>query len=60
MPFRPIERAAAAFQESVTAPQVEVMCRAVPASEMRLTAAVELGLGLSRTPSASNSARCGR
>jgi aminoglycoside phosphotransferase (APT) family kinase protein len=46
MDFRPVERAAGAFQESVTAVQIKAMCRAALGSQTRVTAAVELGLGL--------------
>lgn len=43
MEFRPIERAAGAFQRSVSAEQVQAMCRR--AFGVSATSAVELGLG---------------
>jgi aminoglycoside phosphotransferase (APT) family kinase protein len=43
--FRPIERAPGAFQRSVTAEQLQAMCRRAFGAGVRLNSAVELGLG---------------
>jgi aminoglycoside phosphotransferase (APT) family kinase protein len=43
--FRPIERAPAAFQRSVTAEQIQAMCRRAFGAAAHPRAAVELGLG---------------
>lgn len=45
MEFRPIDRPAEAFQQSVTADQVTAMCRRAFGAQARPTAATELGLG---------------
>ena len=45
MEFRPIERAAGAFQESVSAEQVRAMCRRAFGAGVGVTSAIELGLG---------------
>jgi aminoglycoside phosphotransferase (APT) family kinase protein len=46
MEFRPVERATGAFQEPVTAAQIQAMCCAALGADVAVTAAVELGLGL--------------
>jgi aminoglycoside phosphotransferase (APT) family kinase protein len=43
--FRPIERSAGAFQRSVSAEQLQAMCRRAFGADVRPTSAVELGLG---------------
>lgn len=45
MDFSPIERAPEAFQQSVTAEQVEAMCRRAFGADVHPTAVTELGLG---------------
>ncbi len=45
MEFRPIERAAGAFQESVSAGQLQAMCRRAFGAGARVDSATELGLG---------------
>jgi aminoglycoside phosphotransferase (APT) family kinase protein len=44
--FRPIERAAGAFQESVTAGQLRAMCRRAFGAHVQVVSAVELGNGM--------------
>lgn len=46
MEFRPIERAADAFQQSVTPEQIEEMCRRAFGSCVQVSSAVELGNGM--------------
>ncbi|QIZ37037.1 phosphotransferase family protein [Saccharopolyspora sp. ASAGF58] len=46
MEFRPIERAADAFQQSVTPDQIEAMCRRAFGSAVEVASAVELGNGM--------------
>jgi aminoglycoside phosphotransferase (APT) family kinase protein len=43
--FRPVERAPGAFQQSVTAEQIQAMCRRAFGSGVRLLSVTELGLG---------------
>lgn len=46
MDFRPIERAADAFQQSVTPEEIEAMCRRAFGSRVQVASAVELGNGM--------------
>ena len=46
MEFRPIERACDAFQQSVTANQIEAMCQRAFGSGVRVRSAMELGNGM--------------
>ena len=46
MEYRPIERDADAYQQPVSAAQIEAMCRSVLGDGVRIIAAEELGLGL--------------
>lgn len=46
MDFRPIERAADDFQQSVSAEQIDAVCRRVFGEAARVTVAVELGAGM--------------
>ncbi|MEU9397910.1 aminoglycoside phosphotransferase family protein [Streptomyces sp. NPDC048324] len=46
MDFRPVERASQAFQQSVTAEEVQAVCRRVFGSDARVVSAVELGSGM--------------
>jgi len=46
MEFRPIERTAQAFQQPLTAEQIQAVCRRVFGAEARAVCAVELGLGM--------------
>lgn len=46
MKFRPIERAADAFQQSVTPDQIDAMCRRAFGSSVHVVSAVELGNGM--------------
>lgn len=46
MDFRSIERDAQAFQQSVTADEIQAICRRVFGSEARVVSAVELGAGM--------------
>jgi len=43
--FRPIDRAPGAFQQSVTAEQIQAMCRRAFGADTRVSSATELGLG---------------
>lgn len=49
MEFRPIERPSDAFQQSVSARQIQAMCRRVFGAGARVVAAAELGGGLYNT-----------
>jgi len=46
MDFRPVERDRGAYQQSVTADEVELLCRRAFGASVRVVSAVELGLGL--------------
>lgn len=46
MDFRPVERDPGAFQQSVTADEIQLLCRAAFGAHVRVVSAVELGLGL--------------
>jgi len=46
MDFRPVERAAGVFQQSVTAEQIDAVCQRVFGGEARVLLAVELGSGM--------------
>jgi hypothetical protein len=49
MDFRPVERAPGAFQQSVTADEVDLLCRRAFGASVRVVSAVELDLGLYNT-----------
>ena len=46
MDFRPVERDPGAFQQSVTADEIQLLCRAAFGAHVRVVSAVEIGLGL--------------
>ncbi|MGW0732450.1 phosphotransferase family protein [Streptomyces sp. NPDC002851] len=46
MDFQPIERDTQAFQQSVTADEIQAICRRVFGTEARVVSAVELGAGM--------------
>ncbi|GAA3425882.1 hypothetical protein GCM10018953_30650 [Streptosporangium nondiastaticum] len=49
MEFQPIERCAQAFQQSVTAEEIQAICHRVFGADARAVSAVELGLGMYNT-----------
>ncbi|MEV6949717.1 aminoglycoside phosphotransferase family protein [Streptomyces sp. NPDC051172] len=49
MEFRPVERAAGAFQQPLTTEEIEAVCRRAFGAETRVVSAVELGGGMYNT-----------